>query len=116
MSTWVIGALVAVAVGIVWLYNRVIALRQRARAAWADIDVQLKRRWDLVPALTEAVKGYMAHESGTLQQVVHARQRAMATADSGTVDERGREEHNLAVAARGLVAPWSTFINLYLED
>ena len=104
MSTWVIGALVAVAVGIVWLYNRVIALRQRARAAWADIDVQLKRRWDLVPALTEAVKGYMAHESGTLQQVVHARQRAMATADSGTVDERGREEHNLAVAARGLVA------------
>lgn len=104
MTSWIGIGLVAVGVAIAWLYNRVIALRQRARAAWSDIDVQLKRRWDLVPALTEAVKGYMAHESGTLQHVVQARQRAIATADSGSIGDRGREEGNLAVAARGLVA------------
>ncbi len=104
MNPWTIAGIVAVGVVTAWLYNRVIALKQRARAAWSDIDVQLKRRWDLVPALTEAVKGYMAHESGTLQKVVQARQRAMAAADAGSVADRGRDEKNLATAARGLVA------------
>jgi LemA protein len=104
MPTWGLIAILAVGAVTAWLYNRVIALRQRARAAWSDIDVQLKRRWDLVPALTEAVKGYMAHESGTLERVVQARQRAMAAADAGSVADRGRDEKSLAAAAHGLVA------------
>jgi LemA protein len=103
VTPWIVAALIVVAIT-AWLYNRVIALRQRARAAWADIDVQLKRRWDLVPTLTDAVRGYMAHESGTLQRVVEARQQAMTAADSGSVGQRGRDEGTLAVAARGLVA------------
>ncbi len=103
MTTWII-VLALVGVGVAWTFNRVIALRHRAGAAWSDIDVQLKRRWDLVPALVSAVKGYTTHESETLEQVVSARQRAMATADTGSVAARGQEELSLATAANTLVA------------
>ena len=51
----------------VWVFNRLIALRTRANNAWSDIDVQLKRRWDLVPELVETVKAYARHEASTLQ-------------------------------------------------
>jgi LemA protein len=54
--------LVAVLGYVAWTYNRLVALSKRADAAWSDIDVQLKRRWDLVPALVETVKGYARHE------------------------------------------------------
>jgi LemA protein len=64
----------------VFVYNRMIALRKRADGAWSDIDVQLKRRWDLVPALVETVKGYAQHESQTLQAAVAARNQAAQAA------------------------------------
>ena len=72
-------ALVVIAlivVFVVGLYNRLVTLRQRVREAWADIDVQLKRRWDLIPNLVETVKGYAAHERGTFEAVTAARTRA----------------------------------------
>ncbi len=62
----------------VWMYNSLVRLRERADGAWADIDVQLKRRYDLVPNLVETVKGYASHESETLTQVIQARSAAMA--------------------------------------
>ncbi len=103
MPIWLFG-LVAIAAGGVWMFNRAVALRHRAAAAWSDIDVQLKRRWDLVPALVSAVKGYTTHESETLEKVVRARQRAIAAADSGSVAARGKDELTLATAATNLVA------------
>ncbi len=103
MIVWLV-VLIVLGVAVAWMFNRVIALRHRARAAWSDVDVQLKRRWDLVPALVSAVKGYTAHEAGTLERVVHARQRAMATADGGSVEARGRDELSLEAAASTLVA------------
>lgn len=60
----------------IWMYNRFVSLTQRAKEAWADIDVQLKRRYDLIPNLVESVKGYAAHEAGTLNAVTEARAQA----------------------------------------
>ena len=70
MVWWILGLAVAAVLAYgVWTYNRLVGLSKRADAAWSDIDVQLKRRWDLVPALVETVKGYAHHESSTLERV-----------------------------------------------
>jgi LemA protein len=61
---------------LVWLYNRFVRLRNGVENAWAQIEVQLKRRWDLIPNLIETVKGYAAHERGTFEAVTQARARA----------------------------------------
>ena len=116
MTTWFIWSLVAAGVGVAWMFNRVIALRHRARAAWSDIDVQLKRRWDLVPALVSTIKSYTTYEAETLENVVRARQQAMATADRGSVAERGNEERTLATAARSLVAVVEDYPDLKAND
>lgn len=71
----VVGALVFWAVG---MYNRLVNLRNRVRNAFSQIDVQLTRRYDLIPNLVEAVKGYMSHERGTLEDVVNARNAAVS--------------------------------------
>ena len=70
--------LVVLVLSFIAIYNGLVRLRVQADNAWADIDVQLKRRYDLVPNLVETVKGYAAHESGTLEAVVQARNSAMA--------------------------------------
>jgi LemA protein len=88
---------VAVIVG----YNRLVALRQRSESAWSDIDVQLKRRTDLVPNLVETVKGYAAHERGTLEQVIRARGAAVA---ARTPETRVQAENVLTDALRQLFA------------
>lgn len=67
-----------VAVWAIWAYNRFVRLVQHANEAWADIDVQLKRRYDLIPNLVESVKGYVTHERGTLEAVTEARAKATA--------------------------------------
>lgn len=69
----VLGVLAAAAIYLVFTYNGLVTLRQRSRQAFADIDVQLKQRHDLVPNLVETVKGYASHERGTLEAVVNAR-------------------------------------------
>ena len=69
--------LLGLAALVVGLYNRFIRLRNAAESAWSDIDVQLKRRWELVPNLVETVKGYAAHERGTFDEVTRARGAAM---------------------------------------
>lgn len=78
MSPFIIFLIIA-AVLVVWaivVYNRFVALVQRTAEAWADIDVQLKRRYDLIPNLVESVKGYVGHERGTLDAVTEARAKA----------------------------------------
>jgi LemA protein len=89
---------------IVWLvavYNRFIRLVQRTKEAWADIDVQLKRRYDLIPNLVETVKGYATHEREAFEKVTAARTAAM---DAGGVEEKGRAENMLTGALKSLFA------------
>jgi LemA protein len=79
MIGWVILiALVLLIVILIGMYNSVVRLKVTTDNAWADIDVQLKRRYDLIPNLVETVKGYAAHEKDTLEAVINARNRAMS--------------------------------------
>jgi LemA protein len=81
---WVlIGIVVAAALWLLVTYNGLVALRQRAAQAFADIDVQLKQRHDLIPNLVETVKGYAAHERGTLDAVIQARNAAVGAGSAG---------------------------------
>lgn len=100
---WFLAILVLLAAYIAWVYNRFVGLEQRRRGAWADIDAQLKRRWDLVPALVESVRGYAGHEMETLEAVAAARTRAMSgdRADAAA-SQRGENEAGLAHALRGV--------------
>jgi len=79
MSWLIWGVLFAAAAWIVWTYNGLVALRHQIQNAWKQMEVQLKRRYDLIPNLVETVKGYMKYEQDTLQSVIDARSRAMAS-------------------------------------
>jgi LemA protein len=89
------------AVLVVWLYNSLVRLRVQCDNAWSDIDVQLKRRYDLIPNLVETVKGYAGHERGTLEAVVNARNRAMSTQGPSA---KGEAEGILTQALRQVFA------------
>lgn len=90
-----------VAVSIVLIYNGLVSLRVQCDNAWADIDVQLKRRYDLIPNLVETVKGYATHERGTFEAVVAARNQAMSA--QGPM-AKGQAESTLSGALRQLFA------------
>src|SRR5258706_7753701 len=83
------------------VYNGLVQLRVRADSAWSDIDIQLKRRHDLIPNLVETVKGYAAHEKGTFENIAKYRSAAMA---ANTPEQRGEAEGQLTMALRGLLA------------
>jgi LemA protein len=98
----VIGAVVvALAVAVVLVYNRLVRLRNRTENAWSQVDVQLRRRYDLVPNLVETVKGYAAHERATFEGVTRARAAAEATRG---VAEQAQAEDVLTAALRQLFA------------
>ena len=104
MSTWIWIALAVFAVAvfsIILAYNRLVAMRQQCNQAFANIDVQLKQRHDLVPNLVETVKGYAGHERGTLDAVVQARNAAMGAQGPAA---RGQAETMLGGALRQLFA------------
>ena len=92
---------------VIVIYNGLVRLRLQAQNAWSDIDVQLKRRYDLVPNLVETVKGYAAHERGTLESVTAARTNAMAAQGAGPA-ERAQAEAQLTTALRGLTVAVET--------
>ncbi len=96
-----IGAVVLVALYLVAMYNRFVTLINRSEEAWSDIDVQMKRRYDLIPNLVETVKGYAAHEAGTLQKVTEARTAAMG---AKTIDEHAAAENMLTGALKSVFA------------
>ena len=96
-----IGLVVLVGLWMVAAYNGLVRLRNRFQAAWSQIDVQLKRRYDLIPNLVETVKGYAAHERGTLEAVIKARQQAI---DARSVSEQAQAENMLTAALRQLFA------------
>jgi LemA protein len=102
--TWiVIGAIVLLVLWIIMIYNGLVAMRQRVNQAYADIDVQMKQRHDLIPNLVETVKGYASHERGTLEAVVQARNAAI-TAGAGGVAAQAAAENVLSGALRQLFA------------
>lgn len=102
MGYVIAGVVVVVLVmAIVGIYNSLVRLRNRTDNAWAQVDVQLKRRYDLIPNVVETVKGYAAHEKSTFEQVVEARNRAVA---AGTVEEQGQAENFLTGALKQLFA------------
>jgi LemA protein len=94
----VVGAVVLVTIG---MYNSLVRLRQTADGAWADIDVQLKRRYDLIPNLVETVKGYASHEASTLESVIAARSSAMSAQGPAA---KAQAEGMLAGALKSLFA------------
>jgi len=86
---------------VISVYNRLVTLKNRAKEAWADIDVQLKRRYDLIPNLVETVKGYAAHERELFEKVTEARTKAMG---AQTIKEKGEAENFLSSTLKSLFA------------
>ena len=102
MFIWIVLALlVLLVVGSVVIYNRMVKLRVMTDQAWSDVDVQLKRRHDLIPNLVETVKGYAAHEKTTLEEVVKARNAAVSAV---APEEKAQAENLLTRALRQLFA------------
>src|ERR1700739_2204717 len=102
MFGWaILGFLVLLVLFGIGMYNGLIRLKVQTDNAWADIDVQLKRRYDLIPNLVETVKGYAGHEKGTLEAVVNARNRAMSA--TGPAD-KAQAENRLPGALKSLFA------------
>ncbi len=97
----VLGIAAVIILWIVFSYNRLVSLTNRSEEAWSDIDVQMKRRYDLIPNLIETVKGYAAHEAGTLQKVTEARTKAMG---AQTVSEHAEAENMLTGALKSVFA------------
>jgi len=96
-----IGILIIICVWAIAAYNRLIKLRMRVKEAWSDIDVQLKRRYNLIPNLVETVKGYAAHEKELLEKVTEARAKAMS---AETIKEKGAAENMLSDTLKSLFA------------
>jgi LemA protein len=114
LAVWVfLGALAAVVLWAVVTYNKLVRLRNRADAVWADIEVQLKRRHDLVPNLVETVEAYAVHERGTLDEVTQARRQAV---DASSADDATRAENVLSGALGRLLATAEDYPELAAEE
>lgn len=104
-ALWIVlGIVAAAAVYLIAVYNGLISLKNRTDEAWSDIDVQLKRRHDLIPNLVETVKGYAAHEQGTLQKVIEARNVALQAMSSGSSKQLAEAENALSGTLKSLFA------------
>ena len=100
----VVGVVVVIGLIVMGLYNGLVSRRNEAKNAWSQIDVQLKRRYDLIPNLVETVKGYMKHESNTLEAVIRARQQCVDLSRAGNIGELAKAEGLLSTSLRGLMA------------
>jgi LemA protein len=104
-----VAILVVLGLIVAGMYNGLVQLRVRADNSWSDIDVQLKRRHDLIPNLVETVKGYAAHEKGTFENVARYRSAAMAATSA---PDRAQAEGQLTQALRGLLAVAESYPDL----
>ena len=103
-TTIILGIVILLVIIIAAMYNGLVRAKNRVDEAGADIDVQLKRRFDLMPNLVETVKGYAAHEQGTFTQVIEARNAAMASHQSGDADKEKAAEQTLAGTLKTIFA------------
>lgn len=114
MWLWIILGVIAVI--IIWaisVYNGLITLRTRSEEAWSDIDVQLKRRYNLIPNLVEAVKGYAKHERGVFESVTKARSEAI---NASGIEEQSKAENMLSDTLKSLFAVAENYPNLKASD
>lgn len=100
----VLGVAVVLVAVIIGMYNSLVTLRNRVDESWSDIDVQLKRRHDLIPNLIETVKGYATHEQETFTKVTEARNMAMQAQSSGTPEQLAQAENMLTSTLKSLFA------------
>ncbi len=108
----IVGLVLLVLVYIVLTYNRLISLRNRVENAWAQIDVQLKRRYDLIPNLVDTVKGYMKHEKTTLENITKYRAQIM----TGSVGERAKANNMLTETLKSLFAVAENYPKLQASE
>jgi LemA protein len=108
-----IGVVFFAVLGVIFVYNSLVTKRVRVREAWSQIDVQLKRRYDLIPNLVETVKGYAAHEQETLERVIQARNQAVAAQG---VEQQAEAENFLSGALRQLFALSESYPNLKANE
>jgi LemA protein len=114
MGLWIfIGGVVLLVIIFVALYNGLVGARQQGKNAWSQTDVQLRRRYDLIPNLVETVKGYMQYEQETLEKVMHARQKAM---DATGVAQQASAENALTKAIGGLYAVAENYPDLKASE
>jgi LemA protein len=114
MVGWIIlGILVVIGFVLVGMYNQLVQLRVRTDSAWSDIDVQLKRRHDLIPNLVETVKGYAAHEKGTFENIAKFRSMAM---QASTPADKAQAENQLTGALKSLFAVAENYPELKAND
>ncbi len=104
ITTILIVLAIALVLWVVFSYNRLIKLRTRAKEAWADIDVQLKRRYDLIPNLVETVKGYASHEKDVFENVTKARAQAVNAEETGDPKKVAQAENQLSGTLKSLFA------------
>ena len=113
MGGWIaLGVVVLLVIWLVFIYNRLVGGRNRTQEAWSGIDLELKRRHDLVPNLVETVKGYAGHERGTLDEVTRARASAVSAAGIEDAAARGAAEGALTGALRQLFAVAESYPDL----
>lgn len=113
----IVGILIVIAIiAVIAMYNSLIRLKNRVDEAWSDINVQLKRRFDLIPNLVETVKGYAAHESGVFQKVTEARASAMKAQESGNAEESAKAENFLSDTLKSLFAVSENYPNLKANE
>jgi LemA protein len=105
MGWWILlGIVILLVLWLVFTYNSLVTLRNRTQEAWSEIDVELKRRHDLIPNLVQTVQGYMQHERGTLEAVTNARAGAVAAGATGDPANIGAAENMLTQSLRSLFA------------
>ena len=111
---WIILTIVIIiAIALIAIYNKLVTLRQRVQNAWSQIDVQLQRRFDLIPNLVETVKGYMTHEQETLTKVTDLRS---SWADAKTVEQKAELEGQLTDTLKTIMAVAENYPNLKADQ
>ena len=116
MTSYLPFVVAALAILIIWIYNRLVGLRNRADNAWSDIDVQLKRRHDLVENLVETVKGYAGHERTTLEEVIRARTEAMGAGAGASPAQMAGSENALTTGIKSLFAVAEAYPDLKANE
>ena len=105
----ILGVVAVSAISVIGIYNKLVSIKNETKNAWAGIDVQLKRRHDLIPNLVEAVKGYLTHERTTIENVIKARQQAVSVSGAAA---QGKAENFLTQTLRSLFAVVESYPNL----
>lgn len=114
MALWIIlGVLVFAVLWVIGIYNSLVQLRENVRNGWSQIDVQLKRRHDLIPNLVEVAKGYLQHEQSTLEGVIKARQQAV---DASGLKDKQEAENFLSGTLRSLFAVTENYPDLKADQ